>query len=192
MENKERPPEFPKKKRKFPEYAPDFGSVQAEEMFEEFLKIEVLPFADKVEKASEYDDKITKVDRWVYIKGKPVLGIQQKFSESEERIKEAIKIILKQPLVQVHDDEGKILFDKKVPRVIVHDNLKEWGEAYNQYIKEELLSPLEKLGNKPRRKIMILKQMIDCLKTEKYYFPQHSEVFDEILALLEKEMEKSK
>lgn len=48
-----------------------------------------------------------------------------------------MEIILKQPLVQLHDDDGRLISNERIPLVIIQDKLEEWGRAYNKYLNEQ-------------------------------------------------------
>lgn len=168
-----------------PEYPEDFGH-KVEEMFSELFESKEI--FEKMEKASDFDDKVSRegrFDRLAIKDGKPFLAIQQKFSESQERQKEAVDLILKSPLVQVHDNEGNVIFKEKIPLVLVHDKLGDWGKAFSKYLENKLDSVIEALDNQQIKLRTFLEQMIACLKTEKYYFPQHAQIFDERIFYLE-------
>ena len=184
MEGKER-------KTRLPEYKKDFGNTEAEEMGIQFAE-EMFNFVKRVEKASEYDDKVNHIDYIYFTKEGPFVAVQQKLTESEERIMDAIEVILKQPLVQLHDNQGKIISKEKLPLVLIRDKLEVWGEAYNRYLKERLDTPIAALKDKLGTKMKLLEQMLACLKTERYYFPLHQEILDPRIVVVESELSETK
>ena len=166
----------------------DFGNTEAEQMGRNFIEVN-FSFVEKTEPASDYDDRKaeTRFDYVIYAGGKIFLGVQQKFSGSAERAKEAIKMILAKPLAQLHNNPN-IVNPEKFPVVVIHGDIKEWGEAYNRFLVEKLASPTDALVDRVGLTRKFLSQMLHCLKTEKYYFPQHSEIFDTRILVLEKEL----
>lgn len=114
-----------RKERPEGQYKRDAG-IEAEEMLVPLLK--EIPGAQEAFLSSEYDDKFNKTakfDAVLLFRGGENIAIQISDSHSKERQLEKINAIKTRPVIdELHNDDGKVIFRRKMPVVLVSHDIK--------------------------------------------------------------------
>lgn len=158
----------------------------AEEMAGEFLEKKFDCFK-RVSGVSWYDDE-RYVDLIAELKDGKLLAIQFTVTTDPHEQEAKVGEVLGQGTVELHDDYGNVIDQRKAPLVMIHQDKIKWGKAYNRALKEggslfEYLPDLEKVKEK------FLDDMIKSLKAQAMRHPREKQIFSSRREILEKELE---
>ncbi len=174
------------------EYPKDFGNVEAEEMQLEFLKKEFRAI-EKVEKASRFDDQRNATDFVVRLKNGALFALQGTLSSDPETHQYKVKQLLAKPVVDLHDDTGKVV-ERNVPRFVISEDKIKFGQAFNRAKEAGLESPYFAFNEEERKAITVkwLRQLLKEAETLKELFPKNRHLYEPIIESLGEELEEVK
>lgn len=133
------------KPRRLKEYAPDFGNSELQKMLSDLLERHFGGFR-VISPASRYDDQIEHFDVIAEIPGGTHLAPDFTGTVNEREMQKKVLDLMNQPLVQVHDDRGKVVSNEELPKIIVPADIIEYGRAYNRFLLEQKGKPIDYLS----------------------------------------------
>ncbi len=160
----------------------------AEEMAGEFLE-KKFDCIERVWKASDYDDENHCTDLIAEFKDGKRMAVQFSVTTDSEEQVAKVNEVLGQGTVELHDEYGKVIDQRKAPLVMIHQDKIEWGKAYNRYLEEKGENPLDYLPNEAKTKEKFLEDIIKSLKAQAMRHPGDRQVFLSRKEILEKELE---
>jgi len=168
----------------------EFGQEEAEEMAREFLDKDFDCFR-RVWRASEYDDKKQATDLIAELKNGDRLAIQFTITTEPGKPEEKIARALKRSTIELHNDKGQIVDERRTPVIMIHQDKLEWVAAHSQFLQEgrEGESPIEYFADRAIIKKDFLDQMISFLEGQAKIHPRKKEIFLSRKDLLQEELE---
>ena len=141
----------------------DFGKEMEEQMVARLIK--ELPGYETVKGSSNFDDKDTHVDMLISFENGSELAIDATCTENPKEYIEKTRETLKNPIIQEHDNNGRVIRQDNIPKAIFSFNKLNWGKAYNQFLKGEIDNPLEGIDQIESIK-EFKRQVKECFKNQ--------------------------
>ena len=132
---------------KLPEYKKDFGHI-AEDIIMEALEKSAGLIIEKVEKATEREDKEERVDFWIKFRGvEEPIGIQYSITANEDKLQEKEDISRYKDYKATKDNRGDALINwkGKLDKVVIQGNKEKFIRYWNE-AQEKKANPADLVG----------------------------------------------